>query len=129
MVGTQQVQKLEKDFEVLDLYHVPRVHNAVINDLSTKAPTWAWVPDGVFERRLQRPLARPAELGEPSTSNLAVSVALHPWSPPKIINVTGESVHPVAQDPEVQDGPDTWITEIWTHLKDNIVLDEHASAE
>jgi hypothetical protein len=41
MVGTQQVQKLEKDFEVLDLHHVPRVHNAVINDLSTKAPTWA----------------------------------------------------------------------------------------
>jgi hypothetical protein len=44
-------QKLEKDFEVLNLQHVPRVNNAVADDLSTKASTWALVP-GVFERRL-----------------------------------------------------------------------------
>jgi hypothetical protein len=43
-------QKLEKDFDVLDLHHIPRVDNAVADDLSTKASTWAPVPDGVFER-------------------------------------------------------------------------------
>jgi hypothetical protein len=45
-------QKLKKDFEVLDLQHVPHAENAVADDLSTKALTWALVPDGVFERRL-----------------------------------------------------------------------------
>jgi hypothetical protein len=45
-------KKLEKDFEVLDLHHVPRTDNAVVDDLSTKASTWAPVPDGVFEMRL-----------------------------------------------------------------------------
>jgi hypothetical protein len=47
------VQKLEKDFEVLDLHHIPHADNAVADDLSTKASTWALIPDGVFERRLQ----------------------------------------------------------------------------
>jgi ribonuclease HI len=47
------VQKLEKDFEVLELHHIPRAENAVTDDLSTKASTWAPVLDGIFERRLQ----------------------------------------------------------------------------
>jgi ribonuclease HI len=34
------VRKLEKDFEVLYLHHIPHVENAVIDDLSTKASTW-----------------------------------------------------------------------------------------
>jgi hypothetical protein len=38
-------QKLEKDFEVLNLHHVPRTENAVTNDLSIKASTWALVRD------------------------------------------------------------------------------------
>jgi ribonuclease HI len=58
------VQKLEKYFQVLDLHHVPRANNVVTDDLSIKASTWASVPDGVFERRLLRPIARPAKLGE-----------------------------------------------------------------
>jgi ribonuclease HI len=33
------VQKLEKDFEVPDLHHIPRAENAVADDLSTKAST------------------------------------------------------------------------------------------
>jgi ribonuclease HI len=45
-------QKLEKDFEVLGLHHIPCVDNAVADDLSMKASTWAPVPDGVFKRRL-----------------------------------------------------------------------------
>jgi hypothetical protein len=46
------IQKLEKDFEVQDLHHVPHADNAIADDLSTKPSTWAPVPDGVFERRL-----------------------------------------------------------------------------
>jgi ribonuclease HI len=45
-------RKLEKDFEVLNLQHIPRAKNAVTDDLSTKAATLAPVPDGVLERRL-----------------------------------------------------------------------------
>jgi hypothetical protein len=37
-------------------------------------------------------------------------------------------VYPGAQDPEAQVGPDTWITEIRTYLKDNILPDDMASA-
>jgi ribonuclease HI len=45
-------RKLEKDFEVLNLQHIPRAKNAVTDDLLTKAATLAPVPDGVLERRL-----------------------------------------------------------------------------
>jgi hypothetical protein len=38
-------------------------------------------------------------------------------------------VYPDAQDPEAQAGPDTWITEIRTYLKDNILPDDMASAD
>jgi hypothetical protein len=38
-------------------------------------------------------------------------------------------VHPDAQDPETQASPDTWITEIWTYLKDNILPDDMTSAD
>jgi hypothetical protein len=38
-------------------------------------------------------------------------------------------MHPDAQDPEAQAGPDTWIMEIWTYLKDNILPDDMASAD
>jgi ribonuclease HI len=47
------VQKLEKDFEVLNLQYVPRANIVVTNELSTKASMWAPVPEGVFKRRLQ----------------------------------------------------------------------------
>jgi hypothetical protein len=121
--------KLEKDFEVLDLQHIPRAENVVAYDLSTMASTSAPVPDGVLERRLRQPIARaanPSEGGETSTLKLAV---LAPWSPPRIVGVTGHSVHPGAQDLEAQAGPDTWITEIRTYLKDNILPNDIASAD
>jgi hypothetical protein len=72
------VRKLEKDFTALELQHVPRADNSVADDLSVKASSWTTVPEGIFERRLLRPTARPAELGEgceTSTSKLAVLVA------------------------------------------------------
>jgi ribonuclease HI len=46
------VQKLERDFKVLNLHHVPHAGNTVADDLSTKASTSASFPDGVFKRRL-----------------------------------------------------------------------------
>jgi ribonuclease HI len=56
------VRKLEKDFTVLELQHVPRANNSAADELSTRATTWAPVPEGVFERRLLRPTAQPTEL-------------------------------------------------------------------
>jgi hypothetical protein len=43
-------QNLEKDFEVLDLHHIPSAENIVADDLSMKASTWTLVPNGVFKR-------------------------------------------------------------------------------
>jgi hypothetical protein len=41
----------------------------------------------------------------------------------------GDSVHPDAQYPEAQAGLDTWIMEIWTYLKDNILPNDMTSAD
>jgi hypothetical protein len=41
----------------------------------------------------------------------------------------GNSVNPGVQDPYAQVGSDAWTTEIQDYLKDNILLDEHVSAE
>jgi hypothetical protein len=38
-------------------------------------------------------------------------------------------VHPDVQDPKVQISPDTWIMEIQTYLKDNILSDDMTSAD
>jgi hypothetical protein len=95
-------RKLEKDFEVLDLQHIPRVENAVADDMSAKASTSAPVLDGVLKRRLRQPTAwaaNPSEGGKTSTSKLAIPTVLLPWSPPRILGVTGDSMHPGAQDP------------------------------
>jgi hypothetical protein len=103
-------RKLGKDFKVLDLQHIPRVKNAVADDLSAKVSTSAPIPDGVLERRLRQPtawIAHPSEGGETSTSKLAVMAVLLPWSPSRVLGVTGDSVHLDAQDPEAQAGLDT----------------------
>jgi hypothetical protein len=104
----------------------------VADDLSSKASTLAPVPDGVLERWLHQPTARtadPSEGGGSSTSKLAVPAVLVPWSPLRIVGAAGGSVYPGAQDPEAQAGPDTWITEIRTYLKDNILPDDMASTD
>jgi ribonuclease HI len=43
------VRKPEQDFTALELQHVPRAHNSATDELSTRASTWAPVPEGVFE--------------------------------------------------------------------------------
>jgi hypothetical protein len=58
-----------------------------------------------------------------------VPAALIPWSSPRIVGVTGDSVHPGVPDHEAQVSPDTWITEIRTYLKDNILPDDSASTD
>jgi hypothetical protein len=62
-------QKIEKDFEVLDLQHIPHANNVVADELSTKASMWAPVPEGIFEQRLQRPTTQTIELGEGGNTN------------------------------------------------------------
>ena len=126
-----RVRELEKDFEVLELQHIPRDLNSVADDLSARASTRGPVPDGVFERQLLRPSAQPAELGEEggtSTSKLAVPMVLHLWGPSRIVWTddpgTSSGTHPLAQG-----SPDAWISEIRDYLKDKILPDEHVSAE
>jgi ribonuclease HI len=85
------VRKLENGFIALELQHVPRANNSAADELSTRASTWAPVPEGVFERRLLRSTAQPAEPGEggeTSTSKLAVPVAIHLQNPPRIVCAT-----------------------------------------
>jgi hypothetical protein len=126
------VRKLEKDFIALELQHVPGANNSVADELSMRASTWAPVPEGVFERRLLRPTALPAELGEggeTSTSKLAVSVAFHLHNPLRIVCATEGPVNPLAPQPVAQSGHDAWISKIRDYLKENILLEDHVSAE
>jgi hypothetical protein len=126
------MRKLENDFEILELHHIPRVEKAMDDDLSTKASTPAPVPDGVLERRLRQPsawAANPSEWGETSTLKLAVPTVLVPWSPRRAVGVMGDSMYPDAQDSEAQASPNTWITEIRTYLKDNILPNNMTSAD
>jgi hypothetical protein len=126
------VRKLEKDFTVLELQHVPRANNSAADELSTRASTWAPMPEGIFERRLLRPTAQPAKLGkggETSTSKLAVPVAYHQQNPPRIVCATGGPADPLAPQPVSHSGPDAWISEIRDYLKENIFPEDHVSAE
>jgi hypothetical protein len=126
------VRKLEKDFIALELQHVPRADNSTADELSTRASTWAPVPEGVFERRLLRPTAQLAELGEggeTSTSKLAVLVVFRPRSSPRIVCATEGPANLLAPQPVAQGGPDAWISEIRDYLKENVLPEDHMSAE
>jgi ribonuclease HI len=126
------VRKLEKDFIALELQHVPRANNSAADELSMRASTWAPVPEGVFERRLMRPTAQPAEPsegGETSTSKLAVPMAFHLQNPPRIVCAIGGPANLLAPQSVAQSGPDAWISEIRDYLKENILSEDHVSAE
>jgi hypothetical protein len=126
------VRKLEKDFIALELQHVPRANNLVADELSMRPSTWAPVLEGVFKRRLLRPTAQPAESGEggeTSTSKLAVPVAFHLQHPPRIMCAIEGPANLLAPQPVSQSGPDAWISEIRDYLKENILLEDHVSAE
>jgi ribonuclease HI len=126
------VRKLEKDFVALELQHVPRANNSAADELSTRASTWAPVLEGVFERRLLRPTAQPAEPGEggeTSTSKLAVSVVFDPPDPPRTVCATEGPANLLVPHPVSQSGPDAWISEIRDYLKENILPEDHVTAE
>jgi ribonuclease HI len=122
------VRKLEKDFDVLELQHVPREGNSAADALSASASTQAPVPEGVFQRRL----LKPADLGEggrTSTSKLVVPAALHPWSPPRVM-CSLEGTENLREPRLVsQEGPDAWIFKVQDYLKDNFLPEDQASAE
>jgi hypothetical protein len=67
--------------------------------------------------------------GETSTSKLAVPVAYHLQNPPKTVCATGALASPLAPQPVSQSGPDAWISEIRDYLKENILPEDHVSAE
>jgi ribonuclease HI len=126
------VRKLEKDFDALELQHVPREGTSAADALSAKASTQASVPEGVFHRRLLKPSAQPAKLGEggqTSTSKLAVPTVLHPWGPPRMVCTLEGPEDLVEPHPNCQGGPDAWISEIRDYLKDNFIPKDQASAE
>jgi ribonuclease HI len=126
------VRKLEKDFIALKLQHVPRANNSATDELSMRASTWALVPEGVFERRLLRPTAQPAEPGEggeTSTSKLVVSAVYHLHDPPRIVCATEGPANLLAPHPVSQNGPDAWISKIRDYLKENILPEYHVTAE
>jgi transposase InsO family protein len=41
----------------------------------------------------------------------------------------GDPTSPLAPQPISQSGPDAWISKIWDYLKENILLEDHVSAE
>jgi hypothetical protein len=90
------------------------------------------VPEGVFQRRVLKPSAQPAKLGEggrTSTSKLAVPAALHPWSPPSVVG-TLESPEDLGKPrPVSQEGPDACISKVRDYLKDNFLPEDQALAE
>jgi ribonuclease HI len=121
------VRKLEKDFSALELQHVPRADNSPADELFVRALTWAPMPEGVFERRLLRPTAQPAELdegGETSTSKLD-----HLQNPSKTVSAIGGPASRLAPLPVSQSGPDAWISEIRDYLKESILPEDHVSVE
>jgi hypothetical protein len=126
------VRKLEKNFHVLELQHVPREDNLAAAALSASASTQAPVQEGVFQRRLLKPSAQPADLGEggqTSTLKLAVPAALHPWSPPRVV-CSLESPEDLREPrPVSQEGPVAWISKVRDYLKDNFLPEDQASAE
>jgi ribonuclease HI len=126
------VRKLEKDFDALELQHIPHEDNSAADALSTRLSTQASVPEGVFQRRLLKPCTQPAELdegGQTSTSKLAVPAALHPWGPPRIVCTHEGPEDLMEPHPNSQGGPDAWISEIRDYLKDKFLPEDEASAE
>ena len=113
------VRKLEKDFDAMELQHVPRKLNSAAYDLSARASTWSPVPEGIFERRLLRPTTQPAGLGEgdqASTPKLGVPAAFHLWCPPWVVSSVedpGDLIEPL---PPAPGAPDAWISEIRDYL-------------
>ena len=55
-----EVRRLERHFDGLELWHIPRRDNALADDLSRLAFARALVPAGTFEERLTWPSVLPS---------------------------------------------------------------------
>jgi hypothetical protein len=58
-----------------------------------------------------------------------VPVESHLQNPPKTVYAIGHPASPLAPQPISQSGPDAWISEIGDYLKENILPEDHVSAE
>jgi hypothetical protein len=126
------VRRLEKDFDMLELQHVPCEGNPAADALSARASTQASVPEGVLQRCLLKPSAQPVDLGEGGwtiTSKLAIPVVLHPWSTPRVVCTLEDPEDLREPRPVSQEGPDAWISKVCDYLKDNFLPEDQASAE
>jgi hypothetical protein len=56
-------------------------------------------------------------------------VASHLQNPPKTVCAIGDPASPLAPHPISQSGPDAWISKIRDYLKENILPEDHVSAE
>jgi hypothetical protein len=56
-------------------------------------------------------------------------VVYHLQNPSKTVCATGGPASPLAPQPVSQSGPDAWISEIQDYLKENILPEDHVSAE
>jgi hypothetical protein len=83
----------------------------------------------VFEDLRSRRPPTPGEGGETSTSKLAVPVVFHPQNPPRIVCAIEGPANLLAPQLVVQSGPDAWIFEIQDYLKENILPEDHVTAE
>jgi hypothetical protein len=109
---------------VLELQHVPCEGNSVADALSARLSTQASMPKGVFQRRLLKPSAQPADLGEggrTSTSKLAVPMMLDLWSPPRVVCSLEGPEDLRGPRPVSQEGPDAGISKVRDYLKDNFL--------
>jgi hypothetical protein len=50
-------------------------------------------------------------------------------NPPKAVCALGDSAGPLAPQSITKSGPDAWISEIRDYLKENILPEDHVSAE
>nr|CAD41709.2 OSJNBa0010D21.11 [Oryza sativa Japonica Group] len=112
----RQVRRMERHFDGIELRHVPRRDNMMVDELSRLASSRAQTPLGAFEERLAQPSARPDPLGETDA----------PDRPPRPVGVQ-------ASGPEGS-APSSlrliaWIAEIQAYLTDKTLPEDREGSE
>nr|ABA96681.1 retrotransposon protein, putative, unclassified [Oryza sativa Japonica Group] len=111
-----QVRRMERHFDGIELRHVPRRDNAVADELSRLASSRAQTPSDAFEERLAQPSARPDPLGETDA----------PERPPRPVGVQASGPKGSApSSPRLI----AWITEIQAYLADKTLPEDREGSE
>ena len=90
------VHHLEDKFDGLELNHISRKFNEVVDELAKMASAWAPVPPNIFARDLHKPsvsYASAAEEGplvEPTTGPEAPSITKTPTAKPEAMEINME---------------------------------------